>query len=88
MSQTQSALVISERFGAFKVAQVPTYTPGPGQLLIKIYAGAINPADWLLQKQAPEQFFKEYPVILGLDRAGEVVEIGEGVTGFEKGDRV
>lgn len=87
MSRTQTALVIPERFGAFKLAQVPVYIPGPGQLLIKAHAVALNPGDWKGHKYAPE-LLKEYPVILGMDRAGEVVEVGEGVEGFIKGDRV
>jgi NADPH:quinone reductase-like Zn-dependent oxidoreductase len=31
---------------------------------------------------------ENYPNILGEDIAGEVVEVGEGVTRFKKGDRV
>ena len=31
---------------------------------------------------------KEWPIILGLDVAGEIVEVGNSVTGFSKGDRV
>ncbi|KAF9528463.1 GroES-like protein [Crepidotus variabilis] len=86
MSQTQTALVISEHLGAFKIAQVPIYTPGPGQLLIKIHAVALNPADWKLQKSG--QVVTKFPAILGFDRAGEVVEVGEGVLDFRKGDRI
>lgn len=88
MSPTQSALVIPERYSSFKLTQIPVYTPGPGQLLIKIHAGALNPADWKIQKNILESDTIKYPVIPGLDRAGEVLEVGKGVEGFEKGDRV
>lgn len=33
-------------------------------------------------------FLKEYPNILGTDVAGEIYEVGGGVTNFKKGDRV
>ena len=47
---------------------------------------AINPIDWKLQERL---FFPlNYPTILGLDLAGEVVEVGSSVSLFSKGDRV
>jgi NADPH:quinone reductase-like Zn-dependent oxidoreductase len=33
-------------------------------------------------------FVQKYPMVLGTDVAGEVHEVGEGVTKFKKGDRV
>jgi NADPH:quinone reductase-like Zn-dependent oxidoreductase len=45
--------------------------------------------DWKIQafcKRLP--FPKSYPAIIGTDVAGEIYEVGEGVTNFKKGDRV
>ncbi len=65
-----------------------TYTaPGANEIVIKNGALAINPSDWLLQDMG-DTFGLEYPMILGNDVAGEVVEVGEGVTHVEVGDRV
>ena len=49
---------------------------------------AINPVDWKIQTDG--DFFPEdkYPFILGEDCAGVVEEVGEGVKGLGRGDRV
>jgi NADPH:quinone reductase-like Zn-dependent oxidoreductase len=49
-------------------------------------ASALNPVDWKVQKLA--YFVTDYPAVIGSDSSGEVVEVGEGVTNFAKGDRV
>ena len=52
-------------------------------------AVAINPVDWIVQEMGKFMFsWLKYPFILGFDTAGEVVEIGPGVTRFQVGDRV
>ena len=52
----------------------------------KIHSTALNPVDWKLR--AYPSFITEYPTILGIDAAGVVEEVGEGVTNFVKGDKV
>jgi NADPH:quinone reductase-like Zn-dependent oxidoreductase len=59
--------------------------PGPGQFLIKIKATALNPGDWKFNKYG---MIKEFPAVLGVDIAGDVTALGEGVTKFKIGDRV
>lgn len=50
---------------------------------------AINPVDWIIPDMGKFMFsWLQYPCILGFDNAGEVVEIGPGVTRFKVGDRV
>lgn len=60
---------------------------GPGQVKIRIRAAALNFADTLMiagkyQEKPP------FPFSPGLEAAGEVMECGEGVTGYKPGDRV
>ena len=83
---TQKALNLDAKFGKFIVdaAQVPK--PGFGEILIKVKAAALNPIDWKIQKYG--LFIEEFPAVLGADIAGDVEEIGEGVTDLQKGDRV
>ena len=58
----------------------------PGRVIIKNKAVAINPVDWKIQDSG--YFIKEWPAVLGTDVAGEVVDVGEDVKNFKKGDRV
>ena len=60
--------------------------PGPGQILLKHCAVAINPIDW--KRQFSGYFIKVYPTVLGSDVCGVVEAVGESVTQFQKGDRV
>ena len=69
--------------------ELPTPSPGPGELLIRVAYAGVNPADWK-NRQGLLAAFRPYtfPCVIGFDAAGIVVETGHGVTGFEKGDRV
>lgn len=85
MSQ-QKALFLTAAKGSFAIGTATVPKPGPGQILIKIYATALNPVDWKIQVH--DFFIREYPTILGIDIAGTVTDVGEGVSGFKLGDRV
>ncbi|KAK7036609.1 hypothetical protein VNI00_011542 [Paramarasmius palmivorus] len=85
-SNTQKALFLKEKQGPFVVDTRDIQEPQPGEILVKIKATALNPADWLIQTLGVA--IEDYPAILGLDIAGDVEEIGEGVEGFVKGERV
>jgi NADPH:quinone reductase-like Zn-dependent oxidoreductase len=63
--------------------------PGPGQVRLAVRAASVNPIDWKLRSggmsstEAPER-----PVIGGVDVAGTIEAVGEGVTAFAVGDEV
>lgn len=61
----------------------------PDQMLVRVYASSVNPIDWKIRKGLL-QFLTGYqfPMILGFDIAGEVVEVGSQVTRFRVGDAV
>ena len=87
MSESQQkALFLLAKSGDFGVRSTAIPTPGPGELLVKNGAIALNPADWKIQKYGFA--IETFPAILGFDLAGTVEALGEGVTGFQKGDRV
>ena len=69
-----------------KIGPAPIIHPGPGQLLIRNHAIAINPVDWLVRDLGV--IVKKWPTILGLDVAGEVAEVGSDVTNIAIGQRV
>ena len=83
------AAVIHE-FGdvdVLKYEDIETPTPKPGHILVKVLAAGVNRLDHNVREGSivPELAF---PHILGSDAAGEVAELGQGVTGFEIGERV
>lgn len=82
---TQKVLHLDAKFGKFDVVSASVPKPGPGQILVKVKTVALNPVDWKIQKGF---FVETFPAILGFDIAGDVEEIGEGVTDFRKGERV
>ncbi|KAF9444858.1 GroES-like protein [Macrolepiota fuliginosa MF-IS2] len=82
----QNALLITEKYGNFVRGTRPVPQVGPGEILVRVKAAALNPADWKIQKYG--FIVNEYPAVLGGDIAGDVIEIGEGVSRFSVGDRV
>ncbi|KAK8212234.1 zinc-binding oxidoreductase-like protein CipB [Phyllosticta capitalensis] len=84
--QNQAAWITEKSGKPLKVAEAPLPSPGPGEVLIKTAAVAINPVDWKIQDYGI--FIPKYPAILGVDLAGTIEEVGEGVTRFQKGQRV
>ncbi len=72
-----------------EVKAAPYTPPGDDEIVVRNHAVAINPVDWMLQAVGDLIFgWIKYPAILGSDLAGEVVEVGLGVTRFKVGDRV
>lgn len=82
----QKALILPSRQGAFVVGTIVVPKPASGEILIKIYATALNPIDWKIQ--AYGIVVDTYPAVLGSDIAGIVEEVGQDVVDFEVGDRV
>jgi len=74
---------------ALQVKSAPYTSPTEHQIVIKNKAVAINPVDWAVQARGLIIFpWLAYPHIGGSDVAGEVFEVGSGVTRFKVGDRV
>merc|ERR1712226_383104 len=78
-------------YGSIEVLQfgeVPVPKPGPGQILVKIQAAALNPVDFKRREGLFRSNDSEFPAVLGCDAAGVVVEVGDGVSKFKNGDEV
>ncbi|SMB81132.1 zinc-binding alcohol dehydrogenase family protein [Deinococcus hopiensis] len=67
-----------------------SYTPPRSEeVVIRTHAVAVNPVDWLIPFIGRFAYpWLKSPAVLGFDLAGEVVEVGPGVTRFQVGDRV
>src|SRR3954470_37880 len=79
------------RFGdpeALQVVDVPDEPLGPGQVRLRAAAATVNPTDTHLRSgaYADRDPVKQPPWVPGMDVAGEVAEVGEGVTHQAPGD--
>ena len=79
---TQIGLIRDED-GTSHLKTFPVPEPGTNEVLIRNVAVASNPKDW----KAP-MMVKDFTYIEGSDVAGEIVKLGEGVTGLKVGQRV
>ncbi|SCY36651.1 NAD(P)H-quinone oxidoreductase [Rhizobium sp. NFACC06-2] len=70
-----------------RLSQAPLPKPAKGEVLVKVEAAGVNRPD-VAQRQGTYPPPKDASPILGLEIAGEVVALGEGVTEFKLGDKV
>lgn len=76
---------------ALQVVEVPDPpAPGPSEVKIRVHAATVNPTDTYMRNgtYAPRIEAPGPPYIPGMDAAGEVLEVGPHVEGFDPGDRV
>ncbi len=75
--------------GDVVVEERPTPSPGPGQVLVRVRSVGVCGSDTHYYEHGRiGRFIVESPLVLGHEAAGEVVELGEGVTGLVPGQRV
>lgn len=85
--------IVYEEFGGPEVlrhaAGVAVPEPGPGEVRVKVAAVGVNPVDWKRRYGWVEEFYPTtFPAVPGLEFAGTVDRLGEGVTGLTVGDEV
>ncbi len=76
---------------ALHVVDIPEPEAGPGQIRIRVHAAAVNPTDTGLRNGARAAALKDVPppYVPGMDVAGVLEQIGEGVsTDLQVGDHV
>lgn len=84
--------VVINQYGSAEVLQytdIEKPSIKANQMLIKVHATSVNPVDWKIRngllKFLPGS---KFPIILGFDVAGEVVQVGERVQHFKPGDSI
>lgn len=83
------AILVRPRGGTYELSweEVPHLSPGPNEVLLDVHATAVNRAD-LLQARGLYPAPPEDSPILGLEVAGQIRALGQGVEGWQPGDRV
>ena len=90
MTATMKALLLKQHGDVTDLTVVDDYpvpTADAGHVVIRVGASSFNYHDVFTVKGMPG-IKVPLPVIIGLDMAGEITELGEGVTGWKVGDRV
>ncbi|MET9672015.1 NADP-dependent oxidoreductase [Streptomyces sp. NPDC006482] len=85
--------IVYEEFGGPEVLRhatgVAVPEPGPGEVRVKVAAVGVNPVDWKRRYGWVEAFYPTtFPAVPGLEFAGTVDALGEGVTDLAVGDEV
>src|SRR6201996_1322092 len=90
MAKTMKALLLKahgEIDDLIVVNDYPVPTAKPGHVVIRVGASSFNYHDVFTVKGMPG-IKVPFPVVIGLDMAGEIVELGDGVEKWRTGDRV
>jgi NADPH:quinone reductase-like Zn-dependent oxidoreductase len=84
--------VVIQKWGndkVFEILERPNPKPKEDQLLIKVHASSVNPVDYKHRKGNHKYILgSPFPIILGYDISGEVIETGKNVNNFKPGDIV
>ena len=87
-AHTMQAAIVERHDGPFRHADIARPTPGPGQVLVRIKASGVNPLDLKIRAGKAEHARQPLPAVLGIDLAGVVESVGEGVTAWRPGEEV
>ncbi|MEU5434963.1 NADP-dependent oxidoreductase [Streptomyces sp. NPDC020719] len=71
-----------------KVVETRRPAPGRGEILVRVHAAGLNPADWKTRSRGEFAVGTKPPFTLGWDVSGVVETVGDGVTVFRPGDEV
>lgn len=92
MASGKTRAVRFDRYGGrdvLYVAEIDTPTPGPGEVLVEVWAAGVNPGEAAIRSGAMHEMFPAtFPSGEGSDLAGVVAAVGPQVTEFAVGDEV
>ncbi|MFT5196636.1 MAG: 2-desacetyl-2-hydroxyethyl bacteriochlorophyllide A dehydrogenase [Candidatus Promineifilaceae bacterium] len=83
------AAIIKEYEAQLEIADIPQPELLADSVLIEVHAASVNPVDGLVQAGYLKEMMPiTFPFTMGFDVSGVIVEVGEQVSGFKKGDEV
>ena len=85
---TMQALILNRYSGPLELSEVPRPKPSAGQVLVRIAASGLNPLDTKIRSGSAAHAKHPVPLVLGIDLAGVVEEVGPGVAAFKVSDEV
>src|SRR6266571_6014353 len=85
-------MVQVRRFGGpdeLEVVDAPLPTAGRGEVRVRVLASSVEYTDVVIRRHLyPQTMLRRPPFVLGYDVVGEIDQLGDGVSGFQVGDRV
>src|SRR5690242_19396131 len=92
MTAPRNRVVQVRRFGGpdgLEVVDAPLPAAGAGEVRVRVLASGLEYTDVTIRRHLyPQTAARRPPFVLGYDVVGEIDQLGEGVTGFQLGDRV
>lgn len=92
MSEPRNRVVQLRRYGGpdqLDVVDAPMPSAGQGEVRVRVLASSVVYTDVVIRRHLyPQTMFLRPPFVLGYDVVGEIDELGDGVRGFQIGDRV
>jgi NADPH:quinone reductase-like Zn-dependent oxidoreductase len=92
MNEPRNRAVQVRRFGSpeeLEVVDGPLPTAGRGEVRVRVLASSVNYTEVLIRRRLyPQTMRLQPPFVLGYDVVGEIDQLGDGVRGFQVGDRV
>jgi NADPH:quinone reductase-like Zn-dependent oxidoreductase len=82
------ALIVDSADAPLRLVSIQRPVPGAGQVLVKIEASGVNPLDGKIRSGQAAHARQPLPAVLGMDLAGTVEALGEGVSDWLPGDEV
>lgn len=85
------AMIVQEFGGpeVFEASELPKPELKPGHVLVRVAATSVNPVDTMIREMGKDlPISPEPPAVLGMDFAGTIEAVGEGVTDYAEGDEV
>ena len=83
--------IVMQRHGGPEVLELvdrPAAAPGPAVALVRVAAVAVNRLDIWVRQDVGHAYGATLPIVPGYDVAGEVIEVGDGVSDVAPGARV
>jgi NADPH:quinone reductase-like Zn-dependent oxidoreductase len=90
--EPRNRVVEVRRFGGpegLEVVDAARPTAGRGEVRVRVLASGVEYTDVLIRRRLyPQTMLRRPPFVLGYDVVGEIDQLGDGVRGFQLGDRV
>src|ERR1700745_306524 len=92
MRELRNRVVQLRRFGGpdgLEVGDAPLATAGRGEVRVRVLASGLEYTDVLIRRHLyPQTMRRRPPFVMGYDAVGEIDQLGDGVSGFQLGNRV